>query len=46
MTSYRPMTLADLGRRLARVDDVSKQAEVIDITLPGRPGLHREDMAW
>ena len=29
MTSYRPMTLADLGRRLARVDDARTRWELV-----------------
>ena len=29
MTSYRPMTLADLGRRLARVDDVKTRWKLV-----------------
>ena len=29
MTSYRPMTLADLGRRLARVDDAKTRWKLV-----------------
>ena len=29
VTSYRPMTLADLGRRLARVDDARTRWELV-----------------
>jgi hypothetical protein len=29
MTSYRPMTLADLGRRLAKVDDVKTRWKLV-----------------
>ena len=29
MTSYRPMTLADLGKRLARVDDASTRWKLV-----------------